>query len=240
MATLFVQRAISGGSLGEGAAIATAMVPFLLAVILLSYSAGGDFGDGGTDESSERADAQTGGAEASDTQGMNYLVSLPPCVTVYVPLSAHSHRAAVALLDDRHHVASRTELVSREGNPFWVRNPTLAHVKNCCSTPPTGLALEHDAGIGRRDLHLALRERARRPSTPSSGCAFAGRATSASACWPTWCRVLSLRSTDRPAAWTTATRYPDLPDVPDPVLHVAADGVFQVDTARARGTALDQ
>ena len=37
MATLSFQRAISGGSLGEGAAIATAMVPFLLAAILLSY-----------------------------------------------------------------------------------------------------------------------------------------------------------------------------------------------------------
>ena len=37
MATLSFQRAISGGSLGEGAAIATAMVPFLRAVILLSY-----------------------------------------------------------------------------------------------------------------------------------------------------------------------------------------------------------
>jgi multiple sugar transport system permease protein len=37
MATLSFQRAISGGSLGEGAAIATAMVPFLLAAILVSY-----------------------------------------------------------------------------------------------------------------------------------------------------------------------------------------------------------
>ena len=37
MATLSFQRAISGGSLGEGAAIATAMVPFLLAAILISY-----------------------------------------------------------------------------------------------------------------------------------------------------------------------------------------------------------
>ena len=37
MATLSFQRAISGGSLGEGAAIATAMVPFLLAAILCSY-----------------------------------------------------------------------------------------------------------------------------------------------------------------------------------------------------------
>lgn len=52
MATLSFQRAIPGGALGEGAAIAIAMVPFLLASILFSY-----FGlqrrkwqQGGTDE----------------------------------------------------------------------------------------------------------------------------------------------------------------------------------------------
>ena len=37
MATLSYQRAIVGGALGEGAAIATAMIPFLLAAILFSY-----------------------------------------------------------------------------------------------------------------------------------------------------------------------------------------------------------
>ncbi len=37
MATLSYQRAITGGRLGEGAAIADAMVPFLLAAILFSY-----------------------------------------------------------------------------------------------------------------------------------------------------------------------------------------------------------
>ncbi len=37
MATLSFQRAISGGALGEGAALATAMIPFLLAAILFSY-----------------------------------------------------------------------------------------------------------------------------------------------------------------------------------------------------------
>ena len=37
MATLSFQRGISGGNLGEGAAIATAMVPFLLAAIMVSY-----------------------------------------------------------------------------------------------------------------------------------------------------------------------------------------------------------
>ena len=37
MATLSFQRAISGGALGEGAAISIAMVPFLLGAILFSY-----------------------------------------------------------------------------------------------------------------------------------------------------------------------------------------------------------
>jgi len=37
MATLSFQRAIPGGALGEGAALAVAMVPFLLAAIMFSY-----------------------------------------------------------------------------------------------------------------------------------------------------------------------------------------------------------
>jgi multiple sugar transport system permease protein len=37
MATLSFQRAIGGGALGEGAALATMMVPFLLVAILVSY-----------------------------------------------------------------------------------------------------------------------------------------------------------------------------------------------------------
>jgi multiple sugar transport system permease protein len=37
MATLSFQRGISGGQLGEGAAIAVAMIPFLLSAILFSY-----------------------------------------------------------------------------------------------------------------------------------------------------------------------------------------------------------
>ncbi|MGL5733888.1 MAG: carbohydrate ABC transporter permease, partial [Beijerinckiaceae bacterium] len=37
MATLAFQRGIPGGQLGEGAAIAVAMIPFLVAATLLSY-----------------------------------------------------------------------------------------------------------------------------------------------------------------------------------------------------------
>ena len=37
MATLSYQRAIIAGQLGEGAAIATAMIPFLLTAIMISW-----------------------------------------------------------------------------------------------------------------------------------------------------------------------------------------------------------
>ena len=68
--------------------------------------------------------------DVTDTQGMNYLVSLPRrVVTVYLPLAAF----LFVLLFPFYWMAITTfkpneELLSREGNPFWVKNPTLAHV----------------------------------------------------------------------------------------------------------------
>ena len=62
---------------------------------------------------------------------MNYLVSLPRrIVTVYLPLFVFLFvllfpfywMAITAFKPD-------AELLSREGNPFWVINPTLAHIK---------------------------------------------------------------------------------------------------------------
>jgi len=69
--------------------------------------------------------------EAADSQGMSYLVSLPRrVVTVYAPLAAF----LFVLLFPFYWMIITTfkpneELLSREGNPFWVRNPTLAHLK---------------------------------------------------------------------------------------------------------------
>ena len=66
-----------------------------------------------------------------DSQGMNYLVSLPRrVVTVYVPIGAF----LIVLLFPFYWMVITTlkpdqELLSREGNPFWVRDPTLAHIK---------------------------------------------------------------------------------------------------------------
>jgi multiple sugar transport system permease protein len=69
--------------------------------------------------------------EVTDSQGMNYLVTLPRrVVTVYVPLGAF----LFVLLFPFYWMMVTTfkpneELLSREGNPFWVKNPTLAHLK---------------------------------------------------------------------------------------------------------------
>jgi multiple sugar transport system permease protein len=69
--------------------------------------------------------------EAVDSLGMNYLTSLPRrLVTIYLPLFVF----VVVLLFPFYWMAITAlkpdaELLSREGNPFWVQNPTLAHIK---------------------------------------------------------------------------------------------------------------
>ena len=68
---------------------------------------------------------------AADSQGMSYLVSLPRrIVTLWVPLTVF----LIVLLFPFYWMATTSikpddELLSREGNPFWVSDPTLAHVK---------------------------------------------------------------------------------------------------------------
>jgi len=69
--------------------------------------------------------------DVTDSEGMNYLVTLPRrVVTVYVPLAAFLF---VLLFPFYWMIITsfkpNEELLSREGNPFWVRNPTLAHLK---------------------------------------------------------------------------------------------------------------
>ena len=70
-------------------------------------------------------------SETADSQGMKYLESTRRrIVTVYLPLAAF----LFVLLFPFYWMAITTfkpnaELLSREGNPFWVINPTLAHIK---------------------------------------------------------------------------------------------------------------
>ena len=73
-----------------------------------------------------------GAQEAQDTQGMNYLVSLPRrVVVVYIPLLVF----LFVLLFPFYWMGitafkPNAELLSRTGNPFWVIAPTLEHFKH--------------------------------------------------------------------------------------------------------------
>jgi len=70
--------------------------------------------------------------EAQDTQGMNYLVSLPRrVVIIYIPLLVF----LFVLLFPFYWMGitafkPNAELLSRTGNPFWVIAPTLDHFKH--------------------------------------------------------------------------------------------------------------
>ena len=73
-----------------------------------------------------------GAQETQDTQGMNYLVSLPRrVVVVYIPLLVF----LFVLLFPFYWMGitafkPNAELLSRTGNPFWVIAPTLEHFKH--------------------------------------------------------------------------------------------------------------
>jgi len=68
---------------------------------------------------------------ATDAAGMNYLTSLPRrLVTLWLPLGVF----LFVLLFPFYWMVITTfkpneELLSREGNPFWVKNPTLADAR---------------------------------------------------------------------------------------------------------------
>jgi multiple sugar transport system permease protein len=74
----------------------------------------------------------------TDTRGTDYLVSLPRrIVTIYLPLGAF----LFVLLFPFYWMAMTAfkpdaELMSREANPFWIHNPTLAHVKKLLFDTP--------------------------------------------------------------------------------------------------------
>src|SRR5215212_5761360 len=78
-------------------------------------------------------------SEASNqTEGMNYLESIPRrVVTLYVPTAVF----LFVLLFPFYWMATTSlkpnaELLSREGNPFWVMAPTLDHFKKLVFDTP--------------------------------------------------------------------------------------------------------
>ena len=128
MATLSFQRAITGGQLGEGAAIANAMIPFLLAAILFSY-----FG-----LQRRKWQARAEGTEAmakpgAQMEGMEYLSSLPRRARHASICRCRSCSSCCSSrsIGWRRRPSSRTpsSTITRKYNPFWVVHPTLEHIK---------------------------------------------------------------------------------------------------------------
>ena len=67
------------------------------------------------------------------------------------------------------------ELLSREGNPFWVIEPDARALQEAAVRHRLpGVAVEHDAGLGGRDVRSRWSQRCS-PPTRSSGCASRAR-----------------------------------------------------------------
>ena len=231
MATLSFQRAHSGGNLGEGAAIAIAMVPFLLAAILFSW-----FG-------LQRRKWQQGGERR-----------LRRAATAIATATAHDHRrrrawtTRHAAAQDRHglpaaRASSSSCCCSRSTG--W-RSPPSSRTSSsstgdvqpvlggradarrtstsCCSIPPIRDWLWNTMLVSVAATVPVARSPACSPPMRSSACASAGRAVGAGdlprlsraavdPVHPARDIVFQLRPVRHPLR-----ADPHLPDVPDPVL----------------------
>ena len=179
---------------------------------------------------------------------MNYLVSLPrassPCtlplfVFMVVLLFPFYWMAITAIKPD-------AELLSREGNPFWVKNPTLAHIKKLLfdTAYPDWLwntILVSVVATSCRMFCSVLaayaieRLRFRGSRYVGMGIFLAYLVPPSILFIPLAAMVLQA-GTVRHAPGAD----PHVSDFPDPVLHVAADGLFQVDSARTGGVRADR
>ena len=175
MATLCYQRGILGGRLGEGAAIATAMIPFLLAAITISW-----FGmqrrkwqQGETmTELTPRDRPSTAVLQArratvgkdDHSEGMSYLESLPRrLVTLYLPLSI----IVVVLLFPFYWMALTAIKPDEQLIDLETVQPVLdlesdvqAHPQAAVRKLLSAVAVEHDVCGGRRHDPVDRRQRA--------------------------------------------------------------------------------
>ena len=150
MATMSYNTAILGGRIGEGAAISTAMVPFLLAAIMVSWfglqrrkwqSGQRTMTDVARREGGRRHGAAVERAGADYSEGMSYLSTLPQRRGARVHAAdADRHRAAVPVLldDDDGDQAEGAPARPGHAQPVLDAEPDLlAHPRRCCSRPTT-------------------------------------------------------------------------------------------------------
>ena len=170
-------------------------------------------------------------------------------VTVYMPLVCF----LIILLFPFYWMAITTfkpndELYNyNEHNPFWITSPTLdQHQQAAVRDRLSALAGDHHDGRGRRRPSSRCSP-ACSPPMRSSGCASRARqwvglgdlprlsGAAVDPVHPAGDHGVQLRPVRQPAG-----ADPDLSDLPDPVLHLAADRLLQVDPLRAGGMRADR
>ena len=182
---------------------------------------------------------------------MSYLESLPRrLVTLYLPLFDHRRRAAVSVLLDGADRDQAGRAAARHGQLQSVLdlvNPTFKHIhKLLFETQLSALAVEHDVCRGRARPCCRSSPACSRPM-PSCGCAFAARNWVGGLIFlaylvppsilfiPLATVVIQYGLFDSPMALILV-----YPTHPDPVLDLAADGLFQDHPVRAGGMRADR
>ena len=186
--------------------------------------------------------------ETTDSQGMNYLDSLRRrLVTLYLPLAAFLfvllfpfYWMAITYVqaEQRIAVARRQSFLGDQPNARTHQEAAVRH-----GVP--GLAVEHDGGVGRVNGAVALLQRT------GSLCDRAAAVPRIALRWHEHLPGVSGAAVDPvhpagsdrlqvPALRHPSRADPDVSDLPDPVLHLAADGLLPLDSVRARGVRTDR
>ena len=239
MATLSFQRAISGGSLGEGAAIATAMVPFLLAAILFSY-----FGlqrrawqqGGRTNE--RRCEPRR--ADSADTQRHELprvaaaarghgLPAARACSCSCCCSRSTGWRSPSFKPNDELLVARRQSVLGDASDARPLQEAAVRHrrTRTGCGTRSWSRSSSTFLSLVASVLAAYAIERLRFRGSRYVGHGDLPRLPGAAVDPVHPARGDRLTSS---ACSTRAGADPHLSDVPDPVLHVAADGLLPLDS----------
>ena len=171
-------------------------------------------------------------------EGMRYLESVPRrVVTLYLPLAVF----LFVLLFPFYWMVTTSikpnaELLSREGNPFWVAAPTLEHFKHLIFETPYPEWMWNTVIVSVVvHVHLARGERVRglRDRAPALPRLQAGGARDLPrlprAALDPLHPARGHRLQARPLRHALGAD-PHLSDVPDPVLHLAPDGLLPLDS----------
>jgi hypothetical protein len=192
--------------------------------------------------------AAVASSDVVDSTGMRYLESLPRrIVTIYVPIAAFLIVAAVpVLLDGDHDVQAERRAVVARGQSVLGEEPDARAHPQAAVRHRVSRLLWNTVLISVVATFISLTmsvlaayaiERLRFRGSRYVGMSiFLAYLVPPSILFIPLATIIYKLESVRHAARAD----PHVPDVPDPVLHVAPDGLLQVDPARARGMRADR